>query len=201
MTAQTADNGAARRRSSTHRQFFIAIIDIDRRARLSRAASARFDGPMPAAAAAAVTTRLGAIEVIHVGRDEFRVRGRVRDAEEASAETERARRAIAREISRRIRVSVTASAGFLFVTHRSQDRGQLELERRCRDALAEAKMAGRDRSVRVLPVPMRLKANYYTYEQLVRLARAAQSLQRTEASVLREALDRALADHERQRMR
>lgn len=63
------------------------------------------------------------------------------------------------------------------------------------DALARAKREGRSRVAIYVEEKMTLKSNYYSRAQLDRLAKLSSVTGRTEASLLREALDDLLAKH------
>lgn len=63
------------------------------------------------------------------------------------------------------------------------------------DALARAKREGRSRVAIYVEEKMTLKSNYYSRAQLDRLNKLSSTTGRTEASLLREALDDLLAKH------
>jgi hypothetical protein len=64
-----------------------------------------------------------------------------------------------------------------------------ELWRAAGEALMRAKRDGRDRIAIHVEEKMTLKSNYYSRANLERLAKLSSSTDRTEASLLREALD------------
>jgi diguanylate cyclase len=64
-----------------------------------------------------------------------------------------------------------------------------QLYRAAGEALMRAKRAGRDRVAMYLEEKMVLKSNYYSKANLERLAKLSSASDRTEASLLREALD------------
>ena len=64
-----------------------------------------------------------------------------------------------------------------------------ELYRAADEALLRAKREGRSRACIYVESKMVLKSNYYPKSQLERLAKLSAALGRTEASLLREALD------------
>jgi predicted signal transduction protein with EAL and GGDEF domain len=63
------------------------------------------------------------------------------------------------------------------------------------EALMRAKREGRGRVAIYVEEKMTLKSNYYSRASLDRLAKLASATQRTEASLLREALDDLLQKH------
>ncbi|WP_310582375.1 GGDEF domain-containing protein [Deinococcus sp.] len=71
----------------------------------------------------------------------------------------------------------------------------LELQRAADAALYRAKMEGRGRACIYVESKMVLKSNYYPKSQLERLSKLAAALERTEASLLREALDELVEKH------
>ena len=64
-----------------------------------------------------------------------------------------------------------------------------DLQRAADEALLRAKREGRGRACIYVESKMVLKSNYYPKSQLERLAKLASAHSRTEASLLREALD------------
>jgi len=71
----------------------------------------------------------------------------------------------------------------------------LELQRAADEALLRAKREGRGRACIYVESKMVLKSNYYPKSQLERLSKLAAALERTEASLLREALDELVEKH------
>jgi diguanylate cyclase len=70
-----------------------------------------------------------------------------------------------------------------------------ELYRTAGEALMRAKRDGRDRVAMYVEEKMVLKSNYYSKANLERLAKLSSASDRTEASLLREALDDLLDKH------
>jgi diguanylate cyclase len=70
-----------------------------------------------------------------------------------------------------------------------------ELWRAAGEALMRAKRDGRDRVALYVEEKMVLKSNYYSKANLERLAKLSSATSRTEASLLREALDDLLYKH------
>ena len=70
-----------------------------------------------------------------------------------------------------------------------------ELWRAAGEALMRAKRTGRDRVALHVEEKMILKSNYYSKAHLERLAKLSRVTDRTEASLLREALDDLLYKH------
>ena len=70
-----------------------------------------------------------------------------------------------------------------------------ELHRAAGEALMRAKRDGRDRVAMFVEEKMVLKSNYYSKANLERLAKLSSATDRTEASLLREALDDLLDKH------
>lgn len=71
----------------------------------------------------------------------------------------------------------------------------LDLQRAADEALLRAKREGRGRACIYVESKMVLKSNYYPKSQLERLSKLAAALERTEASLLREALDELVEKH------
>ncbi len=88
---------------------------------------------------------------------------------------------------------VTASAGV--AAHPPQGATAEELWRNAGLALMRAKREGRDRIAIYVDEKMVLKSNYYARGRLDRLAKLSGATARTEASLLREALDDLLDKH------
>lgn len=70
-----------------------------------------------------------------------------------------------------------------------------QLQRAADEALLRAKREGRGRACIYVESKMVLKSNYYPKSQLERLSKLAEALGQTEASLLREALDKLIAEH------
>jgi len=89
---------------------------------------------------------------------------------------------------------IGCSAGVAVYPDHATDAG--ELLRAAEEGMYHAKRQGRDRTKLPTSEGMILKSNYYTGAQLERLRWLAQRMERTEASILREALDVFLRKHD-----
>lgn len=101
------------------------------------------------------------------------------------------RRVLALDLSPGAGVRVTCSIGLAgFPAHGRQE---VELVRQADEALYAAKTSGRNK-IALPPSDSRMitKTSYYTQTQLERLAQLAKALKRSEATLLREALDDVL---------
>lgn len=70
-----------------------------------------------------------------------------------------------------------------------------ELENAAAEAMMRAKREGRGRTCIYVESKMVLKSNYYSKSQLERLSKLSKALERTEASLLREAVDYLIDKH------
>ena len=92
-----------------------------------------------------------------------------------------------------IPVALSASAGI--AANPPHGTTAEELWRAAGEALMRAKRDGRDRVALHIEEKMVLKSNYYSKANLERLAKLSSATDRTEASLLREALDDLLYKH------
>lgn len=92
---------------------------------------------------------------------------------------------------------ITFSTGLAAITRDSRPQTLDELFRQADDALHRGKQMGRNRVSLPREEKMVLKSNYYTPGQLERLAKLAAQLERTEAALLREALEHLLRRYAR----
>lgn len=140
---------------------------------------------------------LDTARIVSYGRDEMLVLVQVASIEDAIVRAETARQ----RISAKVRtyggeqtLAVGCSAGLaLFPTH-AQD--AIGLIGKAEEGLYCAKRAGRNCTKLPAQESMVLKSNYYSIIQLERLTNLARQTNRTEASLLREALDRFLRNYD-----
>jgi diguanylate cyclase len=92
-------------------------------------------------------------------------------------------------------VPATASASVGIAANPPHGTTAEELWRAAGEALMRAKRDGRDRVALYVEEKMVLKSNYYSKANLERLAKLSSATDRTEASMLREALDDLLYKH------
>jgi diguanylate cyclase len=131
--------------------------------------------------------------VARLGGDEFVVVLPATSAENAVVLLDELRRHLAgmavEGVADRVRASVGVAANPPHGTTAQ------ELYRAAGEALMRAKRDGRDRVAMYVEEKMVLKSNYYSKANLERLAKLSSASDRTEASLLREALDDLLDKH------
>jgi diguanylate cyclase len=131
--------------------------------------------------------------VARLGGDEFAVVLPGTSAENAVVLLDELRRHLAGMTIEGVADSVTASVGVAANPPHGTTAG--ELYRAAGEALMRAKRDGRDRVAMYVEEKMVLKSNYYSKANLERLAKLSSASDRTEASLLREALDDLLDKH------
>lgn len=131
--------------------------------------------------------------VARLGGDEFAVVLPATSAENAVVLLEEVRRHFAGMAIEGVAAVVSASAGIAASPPHGTTAG--ELYRAAGEALMRAKRDGRDRVAMYVEEKMVLKSNYYSKANLERLAKLSSATDRTEASLLREALDDLLDKH------
>jgi diguanylate cyclase (GGDEF)-like protein len=131
--------------------------------------------------------------VARLGGDEFVVVLPGTSAEIAVVLLEEIRRHLAGMSIEGVADAVTASVGV--AANPPHGTSAEELYRRAGEALMRAKRDGRDRVAMYVEEKMVLKSNYYSKANLERLAKLSSASDRTEASLLREALDDLLDKH------
>jgi diguanylate cyclase len=131
--------------------------------------------------------------VVRLGGDEFAVVLPGTSAEIAVVLLEELRGHLAGMAIEGVPEIVTASAGVAACPPHGTTAE--ELYRAAGEALMRAKRDGRDRVAMYVEEKMVLKSNYYSKANLERLAKLSSASDRTEASLLREALDDLLDKH------
>ena len=131
--------------------------------------------------------------VARLGGDEFAVVLPGTSAESAVVLLEELRRHLAGMSFEGVADAVTASVGV--AANPPHGTTAEELYRAAGEALMRAKRDGRDRVAMYVEEKMVLKSNYYSKANLQRLAKLSAATDRTEASLLREALDDLLDKH------
>jgi diguanylate cyclase len=131
--------------------------------------------------------------VARLGGDEFAVVLPGTSAEIAVVLLEELRRHLAGMAVEGVPDAVTASLGV--AANPPHGRTAEDLYRAAGEALMRAKRDGRDRVALYVEEKMVLKSNYYSKANLERLAKLSAATDRTEASLLREALDDLLDKH------
>jgi diguanylate cyclase len=131
--------------------------------------------------------------VVRLGGDEFAVVLPGTSAENAVVLLEELRRHLAGMAVEGVPDPVTASVGV--AANPPHGTTAEELHRAAGEALMRAKRDGRDRVAMYVEEKMVLKSNYYSKANLERLAKLSAATDRTEASLLREALDDLLDKH------
>lgn len=131
--------------------------------------------------------------VARLGGDEFAVVLPGTSAENAVVLLEELRRHLAGMTVEGVADAVSVSVGIAANPPHGTTAG--ELYRAAGEALMRAKRHGRDRVAMYVEEKMVLKSNYYSKANLERLAKLSSASDRTEASLLREALDDLLDKH------
>lgn len=131
--------------------------------------------------------------VARLGGDEFAVVLPGTSAEIAVVLLEEMRRHLTGMAVEGVADAVSASVGVAANPPHGATAG--ELYRAAGEALMRAKRDGRDRVAVYVEEKMVLKSNYYSKANLERLAKLSSASDRTEASLLREALDDLLDKH------
>jgi diguanylate cyclase len=131
--------------------------------------------------------------VARLGGDEFAVMLPGTSAENAVVLLEELRRHLAGMAVEGVAGTVSASAGV--AANPPHGTTAEDLYRAAGEALMRAKRDGRDRVAMYVEEKMILKSNYYSKANLERLAKLSAASDRTEASLLREALDDLLDKH------
>jgi diguanylate cyclase len=131
--------------------------------------------------------------VARLGGDEFAVVLPGTSAENAVVFLEELRRHLAGMAVEGLADAVSASVGV--AANPPHGTTAEELYRAAGQALMRAKRDGRDRVAMYVEEKMVLKSNYYSKANLERLAKLSSASDRTEASLLREALDDLLDKH------
>jgi diguanylate cyclase len=131
--------------------------------------------------------------VARLGGDEFAVMLPGTSAENAVVLLEELRRHLAGMAVEDVAGAVSASAGI--AANPPHGTTAEDLYRAAGEALMRAKRDGRDRVAMYVEEKMILKSNYYSKANLERLAKLSAASDRTEASLLREALDDLLDKH------
>jgi diguanylate cyclase len=131
--------------------------------------------------------------VARLGGDEFAVVLPGTSAEIAVVLLEELRRHLAGLAIEGLNEPVTGSVGV--AANPPHGRTAEDLFRAAGEALMRAKRDGRDRVAMYVEEKMILKSNYYSKANLERVAKLSSATDRTEASLLREALDDLLDKH------
>ena len=131
--------------------------------------------------------------VMRLGGDEFVVVLPGTSAENAVVLLEEVRGHFSRMTIKGVPGALSVSAGIAARPPHGTTAG--ELWRAAGEALMRAKRNGRDRVALHVEEKMTLKSNYYSKAGLERLAKLSAATDRTEASLLREALDDLLYKH------
>ena len=131
--------------------------------------------------------------VVRLGGDEFAIVLPGTSAETAVVLLDELRRHLAGLTIEGLTDSVSASVGV--AANPPHGTTAQQLYRAAGEALMRAKRDGRDRVAMYVEEKMILKSNYYSKANLERLAKLSSATDRTEASLLREALDDLLDKH------
>ncbi|TYS60551.1 diguanylate cyclase [Bacillus infantis] len=126
--------------------------------------------------------------ILYLGKDEFGLVYPIGDLNEVMIEI------ISAKINFHNNFNTTLSAGIAAYPKQGED--YVEIIRNLEDSLYQAKLDGRDKILIADNKKLKLKSNYYTPIQLSRLNKLSEKLQRSEASLLREALDEIFRKYE-----
>ena len=166
----------------------IALTDLDRFAELNRAHGREVGDAALAAWYRALQANLGdAGTAFRLGGDEFAVLLAGMSAENALVLVEEIRSHFSAKPAKGVPTTVTASIGI--AANPPHGTTAEELWRAAGEALMRAKRDGSNRTSLYVEEKMTLKSNYYSKANLERLAKLSNATDRTEASLLREALD------------
>lgn len=129
-------------------------------------------------------------EVLYLGKDEFAIISYEKRTSAGTLIVELSQ--ISFPFNELMKTSFSAAIGE-FPTHAEDN---IEFVRLLEESLHHSKEISRDRISFVSESKMKMKSNYYTLPQLKRLSQLSHRLDRSEASLLREALDTILRKYE-----
>lgn len=176
----------------------LALIDVDHFATLNQAfGTAAGDAVLRRIERALLGSLPPEAAVGRIGGDEYAVVFPDQVAESALILMEEVRAHLAAPLAGAQPASISLSIGL--ATHPAHAADRDGLVRAADEAMLRAKREGRGRAAIYVEERMVLKSNYYSRASLGRLAKLSAAQGRTEASLLREALD-ALIDRYRDRI-
>jgi diguanylate cyclase (GGDEF)-like protein len=176
------------------RPIAVAVADLDRFGELNQRHGAEAGDRVLAAFERTLSGSLAADAVIaRIGGDEYAIGLPGTSAESALIQLEEVRVHYAAHGVEGLDEALDASFGIAARPPHAEDTA--EVVRCAAEALMRAKREGAARSAIYVEEKMTMKSNYYSRASLDRLAKLAATTSRTEASLLREALDDLLVKH------
>jgi diguanylate cyclase (GGDEF)-like protein len=166
----------------------LAVIDIDEFKQINDAHGHATGDLVLKAVLEELSTEADSGAVLRVGGDAFACLLPATSPEEALLRLDRARTRLEKQrLVGKLKIRIPISIGIASFPHHVEDPSQLW--QAAWEALEKAKRDGKNRGTIFVEERMVLKSNYYSRAQLSRLSALAQSLGRTEAALLREALE------------
>ena len=176
------------------RPLAVAVADLDRFAELNERLGMDAGDRVLATFERTVAGSLGPEAVIcRIGGDEYAIALPGTSAESALIQLEEVRAHYAAHGVEGVEEAVNASFGIAARPPHAEDTA--DVLRCAAEALMRAKREGSARAVIYVEEKMTMKSNYYSRASLDRLAKLAATTSRTEASLLREALDDLFTKH------
>jgi diguanylate cyclase (GGDEF)-like protein len=180
--------------AATGRPVALAVADLDRFAEINERLGMDAGDRVLATFERTLSGSLGAEAVIaRIGGDEYAIALPGTSAESALIQLEEVRSHYASHGVEGVEEGVDASFGIAARPPHADDTA--DVLRCAAEALMRAKREGAGRSVIYVEEKMTMKSNYYSRASLDRLAKLAATTSRTEASLLREALDDLFVKH------
>jgi diguanylate cyclase (GGDEF)-like protein len=180
--------------AADHRPLAVAVADLDRFQEVNDAYGTEVGDRVLATFERTLAGSLQADAVIaRIGGDEYAVALPGTSAESALVQLEEVRSHYASHGVAGVEEPLDASFGVAARPPHAE--GTAEVLRCAAEALMRAKREGSARTVIYVEEKMTMKSNYYSRASLDRLAKLAATTSRTEASLLREALDDLFVKH------
>ena len=179
---------------AAHRPLAVAVADLDRFGEINLRLGMEAGDRVLAAFERTVSGSLGPDAVIsRIGGDEYAIALPGTSAESALIQLEEVRTHYASHGVEGVEDAVNASFGIAARPPHAE--ATADVLRCAAEALMRAKREGSARTVIYVEEKMTMKSNYYSRASLDRLAKLAATTSRTEASLLREALDDLFTKH------
>jgi diguanylate cyclase (GGDEF)-like protein len=180
--------------AATGRAVAVAVADLDRFAEINERLGMEAGDRVLATFERTLSGSLGPEAVIdRIGGDEYAIALPGTSAESALIQLEEVRSHYASHGVEGVEEGVDASFGIAARPPHAEDTA--DVLRCAAEALMRAKREGAGRSLIYIEEKMTMKSNYYSRASLDRLAKLAATTSRTEASLLREALDDLFVKH------
>jgi diguanylate cyclase (GGDEF)-like protein len=180
--------------AATGRPLALAVADLDRFASVNERLGMDAGDRVLATFERTLTGSLGPDAIVaRIGGDEYAVAMPGASAESALIQLEEVRAHYAAHGVEGVEEAVDASFGIAARPPHAEDTA--DVLRCAAEALMRAKREGSARAVIFIEEKMTMKSNYYSRAQLDRLSKLSGATSRTEASLLREALDDLFVKH------